>query len=1134
MKRQLIIYFFFLLLLNVIVYSRPREDNPWNNNVVVPPRVTPLTVTKAQVPLNINNISTFIWNTGVFNQDLRTNNTPGFEWPRGTGKFAIFTTGLSIGALYQNSVRLANASYNGEYSPGYVENSEFKTDSRFKIYKVQAGDNEFTNPDYANWGQMVPFGAPYVDINNNHQYDPGVDVPGIKDAGQTIFVCLTDADPTNHTNSEGFSGGTLPLFAEVHLTAWAYSTPGLEDIQFIQWVVINKSPVQWTAARVSIVCDPDLGDANDDYIGCDTNLNLGFCYNSDNQDGTGAGITYGASPPASGMDYFISPIVPTGNPNDSVVLYNPPGSENKIVKFGYRELGLTSFVYFTNTGSGPPVCENDPSAVNHAYNYMSGIKRDGTPWINPMTNQRSKFCYPGDPETGTGWTEYQGRIENCGGDTTGSVVTPAPSGDRRFIFNSGSDNFTVNPNDTQYIVLAQMVARGSDNKNSVTLLKGLSGIAQIVYDLNFKVIPPPPPPVVAVSTDPNSDIGTFDLTFSWGDTSETYNFEDLLFNTGFYKFQGYEVYEIKKTANTFPDFTKPQTINDDVKLLAIYDYKDTIGIILDSFKTGVTINGNEQYALFPIVPPYKSAVPAGFPNSGLKRSITLSTTAYQEVNGGRSQFIYGNTYKFAIIAYGYNPNGLKGGKVIRNSISTQLITITPEQPLAGTHYFYNNGDTLFTSKRDLGVVPIVKAREKLKDASYMIQFYGPDTTYRILRSFDNFTNSVVLKSGLKASNDLVTTVDDSARIFDGVLFKVYKLKFDVANGNYTGNAGVIKDPTNRTDSSQTRQYGWEYNPPQNRNLEGGKFAFSGSFKPWQSVSMSLSYPTRLTFSGFRSLLNPEDLRKVKIVFTGYGGGQQAYRYSQISTINFQYQDMKEVPFKVYEVEPYDGTPNPRQLNVAFLEFPDGSQNSKWEPTTDSSGGKDMLYIFASDYDPNPNNFYTSKNLLLNQAQVDIMYTWNAKLINSGPAFNNNDELTIYPYTVTRSEIAPGYPLFYFLTTKQPIVSNDNAKTNNDLDLIRIVPNPYYGFNSLETSSSGRFVTFRRLPKEVTIKLYTLNGDLIRTLQKNDNNSTLRWDLNNLNSIPVASGIYIALIDAPGIGNKVLKLAVFTPQERVDF
>lgn len=301
--------------------------------------------------------------------------------------------------------------------------------------------------------------------------------------------------------------------------------------------------------------------------------------------------------------------------------------------------------------------------------------------------------------------------------------------------------------------------------------------------------------------------------------------------------------------------------------------------------------------------------------------------------------------------------------------------------------------------------------------------------------------------------------------------------------------------------------------------------------------MSLSYPTRSTFSGFRSLLNAEDLRNVKIVFTGYGNGSMAYRYKAISAINFQYQDMKEVPFKVYEVEPFDGTPNLRQLNVAFLEFEDSTitADGKWEPTTDSTGGKDVVYIFASDYDPNPNSFYTNKNLLLNQPQIDVMYTWNAKLISQGPAFSSNDELYIYPYTVTRSEIAPGYPLFYEFESKAPIVGDPSiASANNDLNKIRIVPNQYYGFNALETPITGNFITFRRLPKQCSIKIYTLNGDLIKTLEKNDNNSTLQWNMTNLESVPIASGIYICLIDAPGIGTKVLKAAIFTAEERIDF
>jgi hypothetical protein len=41
-------------------------------------------------------------------------------------------------------------------------------------------------------------------------------------------------------------------------------------------------------------------------------------------------------------------------------------------------------------------------------------------------------------------------------------------------------------------------------------------------------------------------------------------------------------------------------------------------------------------------------------------------------------------------------------------------------------------------------------------------------------------------------------------------------------------------------------------------------------------------------------------------------------------------------------------------------------------------------------------------------------------------------------------------------------------------------------------------------------------------------------LQNIEKTPVASGIYIALVDAPGIGTKVVKLAIFTSQERINF
>ncbi len=1178
MKNKYLIILLFLGILIADVGAKPNVRMITGNPYDFRPTNTD-GVIKAQINLNANNISTWVQNTGTFNQDIRTTNTAGFEWPKGSGKTAIFTSGLSIGTYINGNLRLGNASYNGEYAPGYVDQTlptdpKFKTNSNFKLYRVVAGDNASTNPDYANWGLMVPYGAPFVDVDGNGQYNPLVDKPGIKDASQTIFVCLTDADPSNHTTSEGFSGGTLPIFAETHLTLWAYTTPGLEDLQFVNWVVINKSGKNWDSTHFGVVVDPDLGDAGDDYIGCDKTRNMGYVYNATNND-----AKYGVAPPSAGMDFFHSPLIP-GLSTDADTSYFPPGSENKIIKRGYKQLGLSSFVYFTNSGSGGLTCEQDPaSAPSQAYNYLQGIKKDGTPWLDASVNPPAitKYCYPGDPESAQGWTEFTGVVKNCGGATSGNVET-SPPGDRRFIFNSGSKQFTVAPGDTQNIVLAQFVARGSNNKNSVTKLKGNDAIAQKVFDLNFKVIPPPPAPIVNVSYKPSNNIGNVNVTLSWGDASEQFNYPDQLFNQGIYKFQGYEIYEIKKSTTSLPDFSRPETINGDVTLIDAFDLRDSIGVVVDTFKTNVVINGNEQYAPFPIVPPYKMNIPSGFPNKGIQRSITLNGTQYSAEYGGNDKFIVGSEYKFAVVAYAVViPNSptsvLKGGKVIRNSLSTQLITIKPEAPTAGTNYFYANGDTLNTNRRDLSLIPIVVDQTKLINAKYRFVF-GADTTYKIARSLDGGVSFDTLRRVLNedskflaysstGSNNVILKLRantsrtggyDSSRVVDGLIMKMSQMR--IGNTSAPLNIGVIKDPTSTIgpDSIQTRQNGWNYSPSANNWLIGSSYLYGGD-KKWQSTSMSISYPTVLTYTGLRSAYAGDTLKRVRIVFSAdENSGQSAYRYVEnkndsgatdpayapfITNTNsgWVWQDRKNVPFTVWEVDPITNA-NVRQLNCAFIEKnsprPEGLVDGKWLPTSDSSGGGERLYIFNSTYSTDNIALYTnltttSQTLLTRQQFLDIMYVWSPRSINASAKWAAGDQFTIYPYTVTR----PG--IVYDVDSKKPeIGSTTVASERGALSDIRVVPNPYYGYNINEKSSTQRFVTFRKLPINCTIRIYTLNGDLVKKLVKNDQASTINWNLTNLDDIPVASGLYLALIDAPGIGQKTMKLAIFTPEERVDF
>src|SRR5512142_637480 len=133
------IFLAFLITLTVLLLSGLGMEN--EQDVII-----------VQVPLEGNHIKTWIYNTGIFNQDLRTSNTPGFEWPAGSGKFAVFTTGLSVGAYVNGQLREAMCSYKGELAQGCVVDSAgipvARVDSRFKFYSIKRNDNWINNPDW--------------------------------------------------------------------------------------------------------------------------------------------------------------------------------------------------------------------------------------------------------------------------------------------------------------------------------------------------------------------------------------------------------------------------------------------------------------------------------------------------------------------------------------------------------------------------------------------------------------------------------------------------------------------------------------------------------------------------------------------------------------------------------------------------------------------------------------------------------------------------------------------------------------------------------------------------------------------------------------------------------------------------
>lgn len=136
-------------------------------------------------------------------------------------------------------------------------------------------------------------------------------------------------------------------------------------------------------------------------------------------------------------------------------------------------LGMTSST-FTSYHQFTPYCEQLPSGEpDRAYNMMKGVKGDLTPWVIPYTTApvTTKFTFSGDPETNQGWTETKGRVENCGGSLTGLTYSPSVPGVRMQMSATGSNNLTIQSNQTVTLSIAQLVSRGTNNLNSVTKLK---------------------------------------------------------------------------------------------------------------------------------------------------------------------------------------------------------------------------------------------------------------------------------------------------------------------------------------------------------------------------------------------------------------------------------------------------------------------------------------------------------------------------------------------------------------------------------------------------------------------------------------------------------------------------------------
>ncbi len=134
----------------------------------------------------------------------------------------------------------------------------------------------------------------------------------------------------------------------------------------------------------------------------------------------------------------------------------------------------------------------------------------------------------------------------------------------------------------------------------------------------------------------------------------------------------------------------------------------------------------------------------------------------------------------------------------------------------------------------------------------------------------------------------------------------------------------------------------------------------------------------------------------------------------------------------------------------------------------------------------------------------------------------------------------GYPTYRFkFEGVAPTELTTDIEKDDALDMINVVPNPYYGYSAYETSQFTNTVKITNLPAKCNVTIYSIDGKFIRQYKRDEvgvsqgdrNNApvmnsqitpALEWDIKNHKGIPVASGVYLIHVDADGLGERVIK------------
>jgi len=1078
--------------------------------------------------LDVNDFRVPMTNYAIFGQFVDLG-AAGGEWPKGSNEMYIYGAGIWVGGtINDRTLQTFNFANVGTKRDTVLYGAI--TDPRVVIgYNPSGGAEEFSgltdiwisdHPE--DW--EVPDSWPVTDPITE---DPII--VGIEDS----YCEFDDQDPerwdvgtqSNAGDGEDIAkyGVGVKVIQRTH--SWNYENNKTVHFFVYQIVNVREDKAAIRNCYLSIMCDPDVGPtANDDLVGFDASRNLGYCYDSDFAEQGFARI-----PGFLAYKFLESPVASydvdlNGDDqiNDEEIDWN--GVMVKDVKKG-ESLGLTSFKT-SNLQSGDPDTEPEKYIIMAGHNYPDVGDQRYAPF-----------------DLGTGTTPVDQRFFQ----STGPFLL-APLGetviDTVWYWDSGSESLQIASidtivGDTVRVVVAVMMAPDEEQ------LPQVADIAQSIYDIGFVLPRPPDHPIVTAVPDDKKVYITWDNVAELSEDPYfvfTSNPAHPLYDPQYLEmdFEGYKLYRSTsglpgtfellgawdKTSVTPRHVTIKQLSGPEFEGMVSYDEGNTEDYILalggtalfagheylvqvksdSSFSiTDLTLGVNipvteeEDHWYYTGEPPYEFELfDSEFYSLSTPENIANGT--HDNYFDGVNLLVGGMVINFTGDDPSYVPTEdiiwrITGFLQAPEGDDTELAHAYLDTGLInGVTYYYDviaydfqpfaSPRSLANGIRGIAVTPRsnvtglssasvldVDHTSGQSDGSVTVEVVDPPSVtgheYKVVFDDSDPSNIVwdlvdVTTGETVLENQTNQAGDDNYLVVDGILVRVSGPDFNIKSIVEIQNAAGPVDPPDNV--------GWSWN---------------STHEFYVSTDVSGSDFSRMNWRG---LIGIDDW---EIRFTA--DGSEYYNWNDDS----KWPD--RCTFEVWNIGP--GTPDDesddKQIQIAILD-------------DDESGGYstgDRIYPSERDYsEPHP----------------DVMdYDFPADFHIGRIVFNAGDPATGTIVRFITNKPNASADVFTF-STKAAAISADMV----NLDDIMVVPNPYIVRNMWEPSRDYSRIAFTHLPDECTIRIFTLSGDHLQTLEHKsatfDGNEN--WNLLTKNDQKIAAGIYIFHVDSP-YGEKIGKFAV---------